>query len=104
MAPATFVRRGERAAVHTQPKSEADVHQALRALVACPTASIGTTDKHDVAAAVASFPERLADGVYHCGFHSKDSFGAASYLIVRPGGNVLVDSPRFVASLVKRIA
>jgi glyoxylase-like metal-dependent hydrolase (beta-lactamase superfamily II)/ferredoxin len=103
MAPATFVARGNHAAVHAQPTTEADVRQALRALVACPTASIGTTEKHDVAAAVASFPERLADGVYHCGFHAKESFGAASYLIVRPDGNVLVDSPRFVTSLVKRI-
>lgn len=103
LAPATFTRRDENASVHTQPTSEADQLQALRAVVACPTASIGTTQKHDLDAAVASFPEHLADGVHSCGFHSKDSFGAASYLIVRPEGNVLVDSPRFAAPLVKRL-
>ena len=46
------------------------------------------------------------DNVYFCGFTSESSFGAWSYLIVRPpeqGGNVLVDSPRFTAPLVKRI-
>jgi glyoxylase-like metal-dependent hydrolase (beta-lactamase superfamily II)/ferredoxin len=103
MAPATFVRRGEHAAVHTQPATDADVRQAMKALVACPTASIGTTEKHDADAAVAAFPELIADGVHLCGFHSKDSFGAASYLVIRPEGNVLVDSPRFAAPLVKRI-
>lgn len=103
MAPATFVRRGEQAAVHAQPTSDAEAAQAMKALVSCPTASIGTSEKHDVAAAVASFPERLDEGVHLCGFHSSSSFGAASYLVVRPEGNVLVDSPRFAAPLVKRI-
>jgi glyoxylase-like metal-dependent hydrolase (beta-lactamase superfamily II) len=49
----------------------------------------------------------LIDGnVYFCGFTSEDSFGAWSYLIVRPeeaGGNVLIDSPRFTRPLVRRI-
>ena len=39
--------------------------------------------------------------VYHCGWHSEKSFGAASYLIQRPvekGGNILVDSPRWVGA------
>jgi glyoxylase-like metal-dependent hydrolase (beta-lactamase superfamily II)/ferredoxin len=103
MAPATFVRRGEQAAVHRQPAGTAETQQAMKALVACPTASIGTVEKHDVAAAVASFPERLDDGVFLCGFHSPSSFGAASYLLLREEGNVLVDSPRFAAPLVKRI-
>jgi glyoxylase-like metal-dependent hydrolase (beta-lactamase superfamily II) len=46
------------------------------------------------------------DNVYFCGFTSESSFGAWSYLVVRPdaeGGNVLVDSPRFNEPLVKRI-
>ena len=103
MAPRTFTSHGDHSVVHEQPKTDADVRDALRALVACPTASIGATQKHDVAAAVASFPEEIAPGVFHCGYHSEKSFGAASYLIVRDGGNVLVDSPRFAAPLVKRI-
>ncbi len=103
MAPATFTRRGEQAAVHAQPASDADARRAMQALVSCPTASIGTTSDRDAAAAVAAFPDEIAPGVFHCGFHSKSSFGAASYLVVRPEGNVLVDSPRFVAPLVKRI-
>jgi glyoxylase-like metal-dependent hydrolase (beta-lactamase superfamily II)/ferredoxin len=104
MAPATFTRREEQASVHAQPRSEEDAFRALQALVACPTASIGTTERHDAEKAVASFPLPIADGVFHCGFHSSQSFGAASYLVLREDGNVLVDSPRFAAPLVKRIA
>ena len=33
----------------------------------------------------------------------QDSFGAASWLIQRPGGNVIMDSPRFDAKLLARI-
>ena len=53
-----------------------------------------------------AFPLQIVDNVYFCGFTSEASFGAWSYLIVRPpgkGGNVLVDSPRFTSPLVKRI-
>jgi glyoxylase-like metal-dependent hydrolase (beta-lactamase superfamily II) len=56
-----------------------------------------------MAAAVASFPIPIADGVSHCGYHAESSFGAASYLIQRAEGNVLVDSPRFAAPLVRRL-
>lgn len=76
------------------------------ALVACPTASIGTLEHHDAHIGIDAFPEKIADNVYFCGFTAESSFGAWSYLIVRPadeGGNVLVDSPRFATQLVKRI-
>jgi glyoxylase-like metal-dependent hydrolase (beta-lactamase superfamily II) len=45
----------------------------------------------------------VEEDVHFCGFASPDSFGASSYLIVREEGNVLVDSPRFAARLVRRI-
>jgi glyoxylase-like metal-dependent hydrolase (beta-lactamase superfamily II) len=54
----------------------------------------------DVAGA---YPEKVDENVYFCGFASEDSYGAASYLIVRPEGNVLIDSPRFARNLVRRI-
>lgn len=76
------------------------------ALTACPTGSIGTTHRHDARAAVGSFPEQLSENIYFCGFTAEASFGAWSYLIVRPanaGGNVLVDSPRWTRHLVRRI-
>ena len=103
MAPGVFNQQGEYSRVHHQPRNEIEVFASLQALVACPSASIGTRQRHDVASVAASFPTEIAPGVYHCGYHSRSSFGAASYLIVRPQGNVLVDSPRFAAPLVKRI-
>lgn len=103
MAPDTFGERRGQASVHRQPTEPEEVRRALMALVSCPTASIGTTEKHDVASAVAALPDRIADGVYHCGYHSESSFGATSYLIVREAGNVLVDSPRFTRPLVRRL-
>ncbi|MCA9773893.1 MAG: MBL fold metallo-hydrolase, partial [Myxococcales bacterium] len=78
-------------------------HRALQALVACPTASIGTLERHDLAPVLASFPEPIEGGVHYCGYHHEGSFGAASYLVVRERGNILVDSPRFARPLVRRI-
>lgn len=103
MAPAVFDGVGDYARVHTQPRTPAQVTAALKALTACPTASIGTERQHPVKQIVAGFPDPIAGGVHHCGFHSEDSFGAASYLIVREAGNVLVDSPRFTRPLVRAI-
>lgn len=42
------------------------------------------------------------EGVYHCGFHSEKSFAATSYLITRPEGNMMFDSPRYNPVLTKR--
>ncbi len=103
IAPETFGRTGEQSAVHIQPSTSHGTLLALKALVTCPTASIGTTLRHDVQEAVAAFPELISEDVYFCGFASESSYGASSYLIVRPEGNVLVDSPRFTRPLVKKI-
>jgi len=103
IAPETFGDHDSQAIVHSQPTTPQSLHRALMALVACPTGSIGTRKKHNLKAATADFPQRLADAVYYCGFASRRSYGAVSYLIVRPEGNVLVDSPRFSAQLAKRL-
>lgn len=106
IAPASFHENGEQSAVFHQPQDEAETLAALQALVACPTASIGTTDKAAqtrTKEAVAAFPRAIDANVHHCGFHAESSFGAASWFIQRPQGNVLIDSPRFAMPLVKRI-
>ncbi len=103
MAPETFASAGDQSAVHRQPETEAERHRALMALVACPTASIGTVAKHPMEGVLAAFPDPVTAGVLHCGYHHEGSFGAASYLVVRPEGNVLVDSPRFAKPLVRRL-
>ena len=73
------------------------------ALVSCPTASIGATERHDLAPVRAALPDPIDERVLHCGYHGEGSFGAASYLVRRPEGNVLVDSPRFTRPLVRRL-
>jgi glyoxylase-like metal-dependent hydrolase (beta-lactamase superfamily II)/ferredoxin len=104
MAPEIFHRDDGASAVHHQPENETERLRAMQALLSCPTASIGTVEKpKDVKTAQESFPVLVAENVYHCGYHAENSFGAASYLIQRPEGNILVDSPRFAPPLVKRL-
>jgi glyoxylase-like metal-dependent hydrolase (beta-lactamase superfamily II) len=106
IAPASFRDHGGQSSVYQQPHNPGEQHRAFMALVACPTASIGTTSHRNARQGVEAFPVHVVDDVYFCGFTSEASFGAWSYLIVRPlekGGNVLVDSPRFTTPLVKRI-
>jgi len=107
IAPETFTEDGDTSIVHHQPDTEDAIRRALMALVACPTASIGTTEHHDAHIGIDAFPSQIAENVYFCGFTAESSFGAWSYLILRPdadGGNVLIDSPRFATQLVKKIA
>ena len=104
MAPATFQRENEQSAVYHQPASQLERLQAMQALLSCPTASIGTKEKpKDIKEAQDSLPILVEENVYHCGYHSEDSFAAASYLIIHSEGNILIDSPRFAAPLVKRL-
>jgi glyoxylase-like metal-dependent hydrolase (beta-lactamase superfamily II)/ferredoxin len=105
IAPETFARsqRLGQSIVAAQPDGGDGEKRALMAVVACPTASIGCTAKRALNDAIASFPEHLEHDVYYCGWHAKESYGAASYLIVRSRGNVLIDSPRAAAPLYERI-
>ncbi len=106
IAPTVFRDHGEQSSVYRQPRTEAEVLGALKAIVACPTSSIGTTRDYDARRGVEAFPELLDGNVYYCGFNAESSFGAWSYLVVRPdsdGGNVLVDSPRFTRPLVRKL-
>lgn len=104
LAPGVFARceGAEQSFVIRQPTG-AEEHRVLMALVTCPTGAIGSRTKHQVQAAARAFPEPIVDGVYFCGYASAASYGAASYLIRRAAGNVLVDSPRFAARLVESI-
>ena len=103
IAPDTFSQAGDQSAVYRQPRTPEHVFAALKALVTCPTASIGDIAHRSAKAAAGAYPELINENVYFCGFASESSYGASSYLIVRPEGNVLVDSPRFAMPLAKRI-
>uniref|UniRef100_M8CA86 Metallo-beta-lactamase domain-containing protein n=1 Tax=Aegilops tauschii TaxID=37682 RepID=M8CA86_AEGTA len=95
MAPEVFKRVDGMSAVAAQPSSEEERTKALQALLSCPTASIHT-DKpaKDILQVQNTFPLPIDDdlpGVYLCGYHSESSYGATSYLIVHPEGNIMVD-------------
>ncbi len=106
LAPGVFARadRDAQSYVAAQPRDAAEQHRALIALVTCPTSSIGTTRKLDSRAAARALPEAVAHDVYFVGWAAESSYGAASWLIRRPGGNVLVDSPRAASTLFERLA
>ncbi|NJS12011.1 MAG: MBL fold metallo-hydrolase [Microcoleus sp. CSU_2_2] len=104
MASEVFGQAGEKSAVYHQPTNATEEMRSLAALLSCPTSSIGTVDKpKNIKEVQQNLPALVTENIYHCGYHSEKSYGAASYLIVRPEGNILVDSPRFVPPLVKNI-
>ncbi len=103
LAPAVFAEASMYSYVHAQPRCADEARAAIRALLACPVGSIGTIHRADVKPVMDDFPIRIDGPVYYCGFSSADSYGATSYFIRHPGGNWLIDSPRSVTHLMRRI-
>jgi len=99
VAPGLIVERGDKSVFARQPATAEEEMMAWRAMLVCPTASVRFAKKKKRPEGI--FPQELAPGVYRCGFNSKDSYGAHSYFVVRPEGNLLVDSPRFASELRK---
>jgi glyoxylase-like metal-dependent hydrolase (beta-lactamase superfamily II)/ferredoxin len=99
-APELFGEQDGQAIVTRQPTTEAEVLAATRAMLICPTASIGVVGRKPPTEGL--FPWELDEGVFLCGYNSPRSYGANSFFVVRKAGNFLVDSPRFVGPLVKR--
>ncbi len=103
IAPAVFAEAATTSFVKAQPASGADRRQALQALLACPTGSIGCLGDDDPKAAMKDFPLLLDDPVYYCGYNSPKSYGGNAYFIRHAGGNWLIDSPKFVTPMVRQL-
>ena len=103
IAPTVFSEAAETSFVKAQPGSSTDRRQALQALLACPTGSIGCLGNEDVKAVMKDFPLVLEEPVFYCGYNSPKSYGGNSYFIKHPAGNWLIDSPKFVTPLVQRL-
>jgi glyoxylase-like metal-dependent hydrolase (beta-lactamase superfamily II)/ferredoxin len=103
VAPEVFAEGDGHSFVATQPETAEARRRALRALVACPTASIGTASRTDATPGVRAYPERIEENVSFCGFTAESSFGAWSYFVERPEGNLLVDSPRAAGPLLRAL-
>src|SRR4051794_9788224 len=103
IAPAVFDEAAETSFVKAQPGSSTDRRQALRAMLACPTGSIGCLGNDDVKAVMKDFPLVIEEPVFYCGYNSAKSYGGNSYFIRHPDGNWLIDSPKFVTPLVRQL-
>jgi glyoxylase-like metal-dependent hydrolase (beta-lactamase superfamily II)/ferredoxin len=103
IAPGVFGQAAETSFVKAQPASGPERRQALRALLACPTGSIGCLGGDDVKAVMQDFPLAVEEPVYYCGYNSPKSYGGNSYFVRHPAGNWLIDSPKFVSPLVRRL-
>ncbi|MXW57082.1 MAG: MBL fold metallo-hydrolase [Acidimicrobiia bacterium] len=90
-----------RSFVARQPQTQVETAALWRAAVACPTQSIGNREVVRPPASV--FPYELTDGVYALGYNARSSFGGHSYLLPRPAGNLMVDSPRCTRGLAETV-
>jgi glyoxylase-like metal-dependent hydrolase (beta-lactamase superfamily II)/ferredoxin len=104
LAPGSFDEADGYSFVSHQPTKETDVIAATRALLSCPTGSIGTTGVNLSQKVRQDFPLQIEDNVYYCGFNSERSYGGNSYLVVDKGGNWLIDSPKFLPFLKEKFA
>lgn len=84
-----------------QPETQEDLDMAWRALLVCPTRSVGNEAVGRPYPRL--YPHDLGDGVHRLGHNARSSFGAHSYLVVRPEGNVMVDSPRWTREVVEPV-
>jgi glyoxylase-like metal-dependent hydrolase (beta-lactamase superfamily II)/ferredoxin len=104
LAPSVFDRAGGRSHVRRQPRTADEMAATLRAVVACPVGAIGDERHRSLTDALASFPLKIDGPVSDLGFHARSSYGATSYLLELPGGNWMIDSPRWNAGLAAAIA
>jgi len=101
VAPGLIVQRDGQSVFARQPETADEIRMAWRARLLCPTASI-RTETH-MAVPEGLFPEEMTDGVYRLGYNARSSYGAHSYLVRRPTGNVMVDSPRWAKRVVNQL-
>jgi hypothetical protein len=69
------------------------VPQITKSILTTPTGSISAESVIKRHTGINGFPSQITENIYYCSFSSEKSFGARSYLIVRPeekGVNVLI--------------
>jgi glyoxylase-like metal-dependent hydrolase (beta-lactamase superfamily II)/ferredoxin len=103
IAPAVFAEAATTSYVRSQPRTAAERRSAVHALLSCPTGSIGTLGEDDPKTRIADFPLLVEEPIYYCGFNSSKSYGGNSYFLRRASGNWLIDSPKFLGPLAKRL-
>ncbi len=97
LVPELFAEVNGQSVVAVQPARADAEHQAWLAAEACPTQSIGRSPRTPRPRGL--FPLNVEGPVFDLGHTSEASFGATSYLVLRPEGNLMVDAPRFTRAL-----
>lgn len=103
LAPETFVDAGQFSSVCRQPQTDEEVISATRALLCCPTGSIGTKEKNEAKQIREQFPLLIEENVYYSGFNSPSSYGGNSFFVKEKTGNWLIDSPKYLPFLAEQI-
>jgi glyoxylase-like metal-dependent hydrolase (beta-lactamase superfamily II)/ferredoxin len=99
LVPSLFAEVGDQSVVAVQPAGANDEQRAWLAAEACPTQSIGRNPR--TARPADLYPLQVDGPVSDLGHTSEASFGATSYLVLRPDGNLMVDAPRFTRALTR---
>jgi glyoxylase-like metal-dependent hydrolase (beta-lactamase superfamily II)/ferredoxin len=103
LAPKIFGESDGYSMVRVQPADARETRDAVRALLCCPTGSIGTEGPNQAKEVIDDFPLKLDDDVFYAGFNSAKSYGGNSYFVQHPQGNWLVDSPKYLPHLAKKV-
>eukprot|EP00210_Caulerpa_lentillifera_P008013 g7652.t1 len=107
LCPSVFKRIGDKSAVVKQPLTQSERVASIQAYLSCPTSSIHmeSFNKGELESIQETFPIEVSncEDIFYCGFADEKTFGASSYLIRRAHGNLLVDCPRFIPVLIKRL-
>ncbi|MEU0809639.1 MBL fold metallo-hydrolase [Streptomyces sp. NPDC005970] len=90
-----------RSRVLRQPRDEAENRLLHTAAYACHVRSIRPPSRR-LDPELDPFPMALDGSVYLCGHNSTQTAAANSYLLRRPSGNVMVDTPRWSEALAER--
>ncbi len=100
-APALFGEQDGQSVVVRQPQTDDELEQMWLAALICPTNSIKADPPRKRPSGL--YPLHLEGPVHLMGFNSPDSFGANSFLVERPDGNLLVDAPRWTRQLLEPV-
>lgn len=98
LAPELIGEVNGRSKILRQPRTETEIDTVHAAAYACPTRSIRHSSV-PLDSTSDPFPMHLDDGVYLCGHNSEQTAGANAYLLRRPAGTLMIDTPRWSKSL-----
>ncbi|WP_131741258.1 MBL fold metallo-hydrolase [Actinomadura roseirufa] len=101
VAPGLVEEIGGVSVIVRQPRTEAEERALHAAAYACHTRAI-VREPDGLDPARDPYPLPLDEDVYFCGHNSARTAAANSYLLRRPTGNLMIDTPRWSPALAAR--